>query len=186
MQIVQIQPLSENLLNQVLSYCPIGFHYVNYVAFVHSSNIKIEWNKCEEHAIKKYIFSQAHDKSVNCGCFDGYDTDKFVTGGDDSCINIWQVLKRKEGFYVRYVLHHTWHYGTYSLCSRSFSSTSPTFPGEEILDFLPSCTSFLLLSPNFCTTFNLLFIVFVIIVGIDGAYLSFHCVYVNRCVLYLC
>lgn len=55
----------------------------------------------------KYNLTQAHEKSVNCGCFDGHGSDKFVTGGDDNCIHVWEVINRKDGFYVRCVLNNS-------------------------------------------------------------------------------
>lgn len=51
--------------------------------------------------VPKHTF-QAHEKSVNCACFNAYTSAKiFVTGGDDNRINIWEICDRKSGFFIR-------------------------------------------------------------------------------------
>ena len=44
---------------------------------------------------------QAHEKSVNCGCFVANSTTSFLTGGDDQVVYTWQIINRKEGVFVR-------------------------------------------------------------------------------------
>ncbi|GFS23877.1 telomerase protein component 1 [Elysia marginata] len=64
--------------------------------------IKI-WTQEENDSFKlmpRHTF-QAHEKSVNCGCFNAFAVKIFATGGDDNKIHIWEICDRKAGFFIR-------------------------------------------------------------------------------------
>ncbi|KAH9524948.1 hypothetical protein Btru_028330 [Bulinus truncatus] len=62
--------------------------------------VKIWKKEADNHFQLKHSY-QAHEKSVNCGSFESHCADKFTTGGDDNFIHIWEIIDRKDGFYVR-------------------------------------------------------------------------------------
>ncbi|XP_055874450.1 telomerase protein component 1-like isoform X1 [Biomphalaria glabrata] len=59
------------------------------------------WKKDSENKFQLQHSYQAHEKSVNCGSFDSYSGDKFWTGGDDNYVYLWEIIDRKDGFFVR-------------------------------------------------------------------------------------
>ena len=64
------------------------------------------WKKEETSGLLELKLSfQAHEGSVNCGCFKTLSSTTFMTGGDDNAIYTWQIMDRKDGFFVRKLAH---------------------------------------------------------------------------------
>lgn len=59
------------------------------------------WKKSTGDLLELKLSFQAHDGAVNCGCFRTNSTTTFVTGGNDNAIYTWQIMDRKDGFFVR-------------------------------------------------------------------------------------